>query len=257
MLHTISFHASLLGRELDQNTKSTNAHVLLYGAIEVHTLGEKGCIASNALLAKETGLTPNTVAKCLSQMNHGGWIEITSKGQKHSYRDKIIPLLEIIAPKSYHTVKPVLPDSKTSLTVEYNQSYRTVNRDNSIDNNEVTVESSVSSETTTKQVNEIINQFSLKIDPKNKSYYGREPQREACRFLIEQYGYDETINMIDDLSKVKNIIHPAVLATTPIELRDKWVRILSEVAHKISTKKQQEFYQQKDDNRSKPKTIII
>lgn len=88
MLHTIPFHATLLRRDLGNNIKSTNAHVLLYGAIEVHDAGEKGCIASNDKLGRETGYAKGTVENRLSEMAAAGWVTVVMKDGK---RIKIIP----------------------------------------------------------------------------------------------------------------------------------------------------------------------
>jgi hypothetical protein len=242
MLHTISFHASLLGRELDENIKATNAHVLIYGAVEVHSFGEKGCIASNETIGVETGMTKGTVAKCLSQIAKARWVEVALKNGR---RMGIVPLL---------TIQPPLPPSKPPFTTQSTPLYHPVNRDNNIDkslDNSILTDSNESA-----QVAEIINQFALKIDPKNKQNYGRIPQRDACKFLIKNYGYSETLEMIENISKIKTMLHPASLATTPFELKEKWQKILSEVAHKISIKKQQEFYQNKDEKRNH-KTLII
>jgi len=127
MLHTISFHASLLGRQLDEKIKSTNAHVLIYGAIEVHAMGNMGCIASNELIGKETGMTKNTVAKCISQIAKAGWVSV--KLNKTNHRLSITPLLEIQAPP--------LPHGKPPFTGEKTPLYHTVNIDNILDNNEI------------------------------------------------------------------------------------------------------------------------
>lgn len=79
MLASIPFHISLLKAELGNNKKSTNAHVLVYGAIEIHALGEKGCIASNNRLAAETGYSKSRVEDVLSEMSQAGWIKVVIK----------------------------------------------------------------------------------------------------------------------------------------------------------------------------------
>lgn len=99
MLKSIPFYASLLGWQLTDKIKATNSQVLIYGAIEVHAFGAKGCIASNELIASETGLKKSTVKNCLSQMVSAGWIEIIYKDETRQVRKKIIPRLQIISPK--------------------------------------------------------------------------------------------------------------------------------------------------------------
>lgn len=95
MLHTIPFHASLLKQSLTKDRKSTNAHVLVYGAIEIHAMGEKGCIASNEKIATETGYSKQRVADVISEMAAAGWLKVIMKGgKKNTTREQIIPLIE-------------------------------------------------------------------------------------------------------------------------------------------------------------------
>lgn len=97
MLKHIPFYASLLERDLLKGKKSTFGHVLIYGAIEVHALGERGCIASNETIAKETGLKETSVATMLSQISKAGWVKIYST--KQNKRIEIVPLIEASIPE--------------------------------------------------------------------------------------------------------------------------------------------------------------
>jgi DNA-binding transcriptional MocR family regulator len=99
MLKHIPFYATLLGRELSSGKKANNGMVLVYGAIEAHSMGSKGCIASNRLIAEETGLSSGTVANYISELNRAGWIEAVIKTINGGiYRDKINTLLTISTP---------------------------------------------------------------------------------------------------------------------------------------------------------------
>lgn len=95
MLKHIPFYASLLGRDL-KGTKAQQAHVLLYGAIEAHSLGDKGCIASNQTLAKEIGCTVGTVRNTLSELKQAGWVFVEYNDE--NIRIRIHPLMEINPP---------------------------------------------------------------------------------------------------------------------------------------------------------------
>lgn len=96
MLKHIPFYASLLGREMSNNKKSNNGMVLVYGAIEVHAMGEKGCIASNKRIADETGLSAGTVANYISELNRSGWVKVVTKNINGGIaRLEIKPLLTI------------------------------------------------------------------------------------------------------------------------------------------------------------------
>ena len=95
MLKNIPFYSSLLGRQIGKTT-TKHSHVLVYGAIEAHSMGEKGCIASNKTIALETGLGEGTVANRISELNQFGWIKVTLNDYNH--RISIVPLLELRVP---------------------------------------------------------------------------------------------------------------------------------------------------------------
>lgn len=137
MLKHIPFYASLLGRQMKSGKKSNNGMVLVYGAIEVHAMGEKGCIASNGRIAQETGLSAGTVANYISELNKSGWIKVNTKTVNGGIvRVNIEPLLTIKTPSStsdtLHT--SVIPPSSGDDT----PLHLGVNIDNNIDNNKKT-----------------------------------------------------------------------------------------------------------------------
>jgi phage replication O-like protein O len=75
---------------------------------------------------------------------------------------------------------------------------------------------------------EVIKAFEA-VDPKNKNYYKNKTQREACEFLIEQYGFQEVIMRVSFLRKAHAMDYFPVI-TTPVQLRDKWVSLEKAVA---------------------------
>lgn len=77
---------------------------------------------------------------------------------------------------------------------------------------------------------EIIKAFEA-VDPKNKNYYGHKAQRQACDFILREYGLDEAIKHIQVLPETNKLSYfPTV--TTPVQLRDKWVQLESAVERK-------------------------
>lgn len=92
MLKHIPFYASLLERP----EKPTIGMVLVYGAIEAHSFGEKGCIASNKTIAQETGLKEKTVANAISLLNKYRWVIVHLDNNNH--RTLIEPSLTIEPP---------------------------------------------------------------------------------------------------------------------------------------------------------------
>lgn len=75
MLRSIPFFSELLGMQLTDKRKSSNVHVLLYGAIDIHSRGPLGCIAGNDDLSATTGVTKGEIRRYLSEMKQGGWID--------------------------------------------------------------------------------------------------------------------------------------------------------------------------------------
>lgn len=97
-LHTIPFHASLFDIEVPQGMKVTNRHILLYGSIEVHSMGDLGCIASNKTFSMDTGLATIKISQYLLELKNMGWIDY-SLGLDNK-RSPIVPILKIVVP--YH-----------------------------------------------------------------------------------------------------------------------------------------------------------
>lgn len=106
MLKNIPFYASLLGRELNEKIKSTNGHVLVYGAVEAHSFGSRGCVASNRLIAEETGMKESTVANIISVLAKAGWVRVTLTANNH--RTLIEPLM---------TISPIIQKDESQLHV--------------------------------------------------------------------------------------------------------------------------------------------
>jgi len=124
MLNSIIFYGSLLDRPLKDDQKATTGHVLLYGAIEVHSHGKFGCIASNKTLAEETGLSPRTIKDYLTLLKSAGWIAY--EVSKENHRGQILPLLELTP----QTIQNVYPRRAPSATLD--DTYRPI--DNTIEN---------------------------------------------------------------------------------------------------------------------------
>lgn len=114
MLRHIPFYATLLKRQLTEQIKATNSHVLVYGAVEAHGLGPKGCIASNKTLAEDTGLKESSVKTILSVLARAGWIEVNL--DKNNHRKGIQPLMTINPPVNDHK-----PPRQSPLTIEHSK----------------------------------------------------------------------------------------------------------------------------------------
>lgn len=95
MITHIPFYAELIGLDVG-GTKAVHSHVLIYGAIQFHADGPKGCIASNKTMSKETGYSEQTVANIISILAKAGWIKVNLTEQNR--RVTIIPLISLNVP---------------------------------------------------------------------------------------------------------------------------------------------------------------
>lgn len=110
MLKHVPFFSSLLRKPLN-GTKPKHTHVLVYGAIEVHEMGPRGCVASNKTISEEVGLAETTVANLISELSSGGWIKVNMRSGR---RESIKPLFEPSLPNEPHVHQPVKQGSPTS-----------------------------------------------------------------------------------------------------------------------------------------------
>jgi len=78
---------------------------------------------------------------------------------------------------------------------------------------------------------DILKQFEL-VDPKNKTYYSNKTQRKACDFLIEEYGFDNVVNVVNILPKVNSTKLFIAQITTPYELQQNWVKLQNIIEQK-------------------------
>ena len=62
------------------------------------------------------------------------------------------------------------------------------------------------------------------VDAKNKTYYANKTQRNACDFLLTEYGLDKVLKIIDYIlvSRGKRYF-PSI--TSPYELQQKWTKV--------------------------------
>ena len=83
-------------------------------------------------------------------------------------------------------------------------------------------------ETSSADVPLVIKSFES-INPACKKFYGNTTQRKACQYLIDTYGFDRVISVIEKtLPKTNNLqFFPTI--TTPVQLQDKWSSLESAI----------------------------
>ena len=205
MLKHIPFYASLLGRQMKSGKKSNNGMVLVYGAIEVHSMGDKGCIASNGRIAQETGLSAGTVANYISELNKSGWVKVNTKTVNGGIvRVNIEPLLTIEAPSStsdtLHT--SVIPPSSGDDT----PLHTSVNIDNNIDNKEITGITNVIGDTPKEygdpDINKMFDYWEQTVGYSITSK--RQANRNACSNLIKKHTSEGLHKLIQGVALAQN-----------------------------------------------------
>lgn len=90
-----------------------------------------------------------------------------------------------------------------------------------------------------QEVSSVIKSFET-LNPASKKFYGNKTQREACKLLIESYGLERVIAVIEKTLPKTNGLQFFPVITTPLQLNDKWTALESAVrkyqSEKITTK---------------------
>lgn len=192
---------------------------LLYSEITALSSKEGYCWASNSYFAKLYGVSVKTVSGWVSQLTELGYItsELVYKENTKEIEGRYIrlgayPTHEKVNTPTHEKVK----DSITSNSIKENTSNA----------GHCTVETDKGNGSLIPLV---IKEMET-LDPKNKRFYGNKTQREACDFLISEYGLELVLQVIRALPTLKAKIPYMPSVTTPVELRDKWVKIKDAVA---------------------------
>lgn len=84
------------------------------------------------------------------------------------------------------------------------------------------------SEQSSQEIPLLIKSFEA-INPACKLFYGRPPQRKACQFLIDTYGFERVKIVIERTLPKTNTIKYFPVITTPQQLQDKWATLESKI----------------------------
>lgn len=176
---------------------------LLYSEITALCNKEGYCWASNSYFAKLYQVSVNTVSLWIKQLIDFGYISSEMIYKKDSK--------EIESRYLYLCGYPITKNDDTPITKN--------DEDNTTSNN-----SKYKYSNDYTSITLLIKEMES-IDPKNKMYYNNHNQKMACDFLISEYGLDLVIRVIHVIPSLKAQIAYMPSVTTPVELRDKWVKI--------------------------------
>lgn len=202
-------------------------------------------------VSTDTGIEKEMVKKILDRFSRDnkmkyqdGWICIRNFIKHQSESPKIKRGIEISMEKVpkwcigyvYGIDTPSHSNTKSNSNTNTNYDTDTLAKDELLQSNPV-------KKVIDKQIGDIIKAFEL-VDEKNKRYYGNKTQRKACEFLIDTYGFDETLKVIEKLPILNT--NSFYRAYTPNDLMEKWQKIKDDF---LSKKVKQ--------NETKAKHIII
>lgn len=172
----------------------------------------------------------------ISERTYTRWVKVLKKSE-YINATRTPHGLSISVNKAFKRFGKKLSDTPV-MTDEIRQERRNtiqkvadVNKDSTVDNNSKTTERG------SEDIEILIKSFE-NINPASKNFYGRNPQRNACRFLIDTYGQERVKSVIEKtLPKTNNLqFFPTII--TPIQLQDKWASLESAIRKYQSEKLQ-------------------
>lgn len=84
-------------------------------------------------------------------------------------------------------------------------------------------------ETSSVEISNLIKSFEV-INQASKKFYSNKTQRDACNSLIESYGYEKVMSIIEKTIPRTNTMEFFPSITTPLQLFEKWATLESAVA---------------------------
>lgn len=189
---------------------------------------------SHSQIMEETGISLPNIARTLKSLMRK---KILSKNDKRVRVNKDYEEWEVEWRRlSHQTTQVVSPDNKRLSHQSTTKERKKITKETceeGVDNEVSTIDEDA---TLVDMVNhnplgaEIIYEL-IKIDPKNKNYYNNKTQREACDFLIEEYGLEEVKTRARLLERTNGLPYFPTI-TTAVQLRDKWVQLEKAVQRK-------------------------
>lgn len=198
--------------------------------------GENGkCFLSERKLMDKLGVGEKALKKSIAYLIGRGWIKesgfVIAQTKGGPQKVKAYTIIDIWklnvehyeqgASESGHLSKGASESSKVLSKVAKGASESGTNKNPIIK----TIEEDTSEQARKVDLTSQLIKEMESVDIKNKRYYGNTTQREAVKFMIDEYGYDLVEKVIKALPKMKATIPYFPSITTPCELRDKWVKM--------------------------------
>lgn len=71
-----------------------------------------------------------------------------------------------------------------------------------------------------------------------KKFYSNTTQRKACQMLIDSYGLERVVNVVENILPKSNTMKFFPVITTPVQLLDKWATLESAISRYQNDKKE-------------------
>ncbi len=210
--------------------------------------GEKGtCWTSRNTLAKQCGISVNRLQKSIKYLVDHKWIEflgkktVNTKGgiqEVNEYRVCNLWDLNNSFYKNKGGSSKVPPLSKggsrdyeRGVTETAKGGHQVTSNKNHINKNHINNIAEINS----ADIPKVIKAFET-INPASSKFYGNKTQREACQFLIDTYGLDRVIAVIEKTLPRTNGMKYFPTIISPVQLQDKWAVLESAIIkHKSET----------------------
>jgi hypothetical protein len=213
--------------------------------------GEDGtCWTSKRTLTRQCGMSKRRLDKSIEYLVEHKWIKllgkkevITKGGVQEVNEYKIIDLWDLNntfyqekfkdkggAPKTPPCDKGGAQNTQRGCTVEAKGGAQNDYKEEPILRRTIEEEKT---EQSSGEIPLLIKSFET-INPDCKNFYDRPPQRLACQFLIDTYGFERVKTVIEKTLPKTNTIKFFPTITTPMQLKEKWASLESQV-HKYQS----------------------
>lgn len=184
------------------------------------------CFPSLSRLCKDTNTSKPTLLKNIDVLIEKKFIKKHPGNATTSNHYQIL-LHEVVKNKTMGVVK-----NKTMGGKKENHG---VVKNDTTNNNHITITNNNTAETSSASlIVEIIKMFA-DINPACKRMYSNKTQRQACQDLLDSHSFEDIKKVIQIIPKTNGYKYCPTI-TTPLQLRDKWVALESELK-RIKSKK--------------------
>lgn len=185
---------------------------------EIVIVKEGQLITGRKELAKATGISETTVERILNLLESEHQI-----GQQKTQKYRLITIVNW----NEHQKSDTKTDNRRTTDGQQTDT----NKNDKKVKNEKNI-----AETSSAEIALLIKSFET-LNPVAKKFYGNTTQRKACQFLIDIYGFDRVISVIEKTLPRTNGIQFFPTITTPVQLQDKWVTLESAIRKYQAEKK--------------------